>query len=256
MHGAHSADRRLPPELPGHRTCATRGRRVHGRRRCARRSRGAEPRGRAPPGDRPSRRPAPRPERIRGRCAAARSEWGVTVDRARLEPRRRRLRRPDRRERRPRVRAQGRADRRGCPRAGRLSRRVVELVFVSTVAIVEAVVAGLLITRSHQEGAGVVTGMAAIGAGLSFVVSGLIALHRRPENKTGLYLAAVGYLWLLGSLASANSSAVFTVGQWISGFAFVPFAALLLSFPTGRLDRPSRTIVRLTAIYVVVGPVI
>ena len=100
------------------------------------------------------------------------------------------------------------------------------------------------------------TGVIAIAAGFSFVVSGLIALHRRPENKTGLYLAAVGYLWLLGSLTAANSSAVFTVGQWIGGFAFVPFAALLLSFPTGRLDRPSRTIVRLTAVYVVVGPVI
>jgi PAS domain S-box-containing protein len=137
-----------------------------------------------------------------------------------------------------------------------LSRRAVELVFVSTVAIVEAVVAGLLIANSHQEGNGVVIGVVAIGAGLSFVVSGLIALHRRPENKTGLYLAAVGYLWLLGALTAANSSAVFTVGQWISGFAFVPFAALLLSFPTGRLDRASRTIVRLTALYVVVGPVV
>ena len=84
-----------------------------------------------------------------------------------------------------------------------MSRRAVELVFVSTVAIVEAVVAGLLVTRSHQDGAGVVTGMAAVGAGLSFVVSGLIALHRRPENKTGLYLAAVGYLWLLGSSRDA-----------------------------------------------------
>jgi PAS domain S-box-containing protein len=137
-----------------------------------------------------------------------------------------------------------------------LSRRAVELVFVATVAIVEAVVAGLLISKSHQEGNGVVVGVAAIVAGLSFVVSGLIALHRRPENKTGLYLAAVGYLWLLGALTAANSSAVFTVGQWISGFAFIPFAALLLSFPTGRLDRPSRTIVRLTALYVLVGPVV
>jgi PAS domain S-box-containing protein len=137
-----------------------------------------------------------------------------------------------------------------------LSRRAVELVFVTTVAIVEAVVAGLLIAKSHQESNGVVTGVIAISAGLSFVVSGLIALHRRPENKTGLYLAAVGYLWLLGSLTAANSSAVFTVGQWIGGLAFVPFAALLLSFPTGRLERSSRTIVRLTAVYVVFGPII
>jgi PAS domain S-box-containing protein len=137
-----------------------------------------------------------------------------------------------------------------------LSRRAVELVFVSTVAVVEAVVAASLIAKSHQESGGAATGVVAVLAGLSFVVSGLIALHRRPENKTGLYLAAVGYLWMLGALTAANSSAVFTVGQWISGFAFIPFAALLLSFPSGRLDRPSRTIVRLTALYVLVGPVI
>src|SRR5581483_12155678 len=81
------------------------------------------------------------------------------------------------------------------------------------------------------------------------------ALHRRPENRTGLYLACVGYLWLLGALTEANNSVVFTIGEWVSGFAFVPFAALLLAFPAGVLDRASRRIVQLTAWYVLLGPV-
>jgi PAS domain S-box-containing protein len=136
-----------------------------------------------------------------------------------------------------------------------VSRRAVEVVFVTTVAVVEAVVASLLVVSSNH-GSGDGGAAIAVAAGLFFVLSGLIALHRRPENKTGLYLAAVGFLWLLGALTAANSSAVFTVGQWVGGFAFVPFAALLLAFPTGLLDRPGRWIVRLTAIYVLVGPVV
>ena len=35
----------------------------------------------------------------------------------------------------------------------------------------------------------------AIAAGVAFVVSGLVAIVRRPDNRTGVYLAAVGYLW-------------------------------------------------------------
>ncbi len=49
-------------------------------------------------------------------------------------------------------------------------------------------------------------------AGISFIAAGLIALYRRPENRTGVYLAAVGYLWFLGALAEANNDGVYTLG--------------------------------------------
>jgi PAS domain S-box-containing protein len=136
-----------------------------------------------------------------------------------------------------------------------MSRRGAELTIVSAVAIVEAVVAALIIRSSHHEAHKVVAGSFAILAGLSFVASGLIALHRRPDNRTGLYLAAVGYLWFLGALAEANDPTVFTIGQAVGGLAFIPFAALILSFPTGRLDRASRTIVVITAGLVILEPV-
>ena len=49
-------------------------------------------------------------------------------------------------------------------------------------------------------------------AGISFIAAGLIALYRRPENRTGVYLAGVGYLWFLAALTEANNDVVFTLG--------------------------------------------
>ncbi len=95
----------------------------------------------------------------------------------------------------------------------------------------------------------------AITAGLSFVFTGLVALHRRPENRTGVYLAGVGFLWFLGALQDASGSVLFTIGQFVGSFVFVPFAALVLSYPTGRLDRAGRAVVWTTFWFVLVWPV-
>jgi PAS domain S-box-containing protein len=76
----------------------------------------------------------------------------------------------------------------------------------------------------------------AIPAGVVFVISGLVALLRRPENRTGLYLAAVGYIWLLGALVDSGDSWLFTLGLVVGGLVWVPFGALVLGYPTGRLE--------------------
>jgi PAS domain S-box-containing protein len=69
-----------------------------------------------------------------------------------------------------------------------------------------------------------------------FALAGLVALWRRPTNRTGLFLAATGYLWFLGALTESNSSWLFTIGWIFGGAAFVPFAALVLVHPTGRFE--------------------
>jgi PAS domain S-box-containing protein len=93
----------------------------------------------------------------------------------------------------------------------------------------------------------------AIPAGVVFVISGLVALLRRPENRTGLYLAAVGYIWLLGALADSGDSWLFTLGLLIAGLVWVPFGALVLSYPTGRLETRLERALPVTAGIVLTG---
>jgi PAS domain S-box-containing protein len=123
------------------------------------------------------------------------------------------------------------------------------------VALAEAAAAVMIVATSDHEPHKVATTALALTAGISFVASGLIALRRRPENRIGLYLAAVGYLWFLGALGDANNDTVWTLGVFLSNLAFVPFAALVLAFPSGRLaPRPDRLLVRATAAFVLIGP--
>jgi PAS domain S-box-containing protein len=135
-----------------------------------------------------------------------------------------------------------------------LSRRAVELTFVIAVLVAEVIAAVLLIHSSNHEPHKVVAGTLAVTAGVSFVFAGLIALRVRPENPTGLYLAAVGMLWFFGAVPEANSDVVYTIGAVLANSAFIPFAALMLSFPSGRLDRTGKRIVKATAWFVVLGP--
>ena len=102
--------------------------------------------------------------------------------------------------------------------------------------LVEASVATVLVaTSDHVSDKGWTIGLA-ITAGVAFVLSGLVATTRRPENRTGVYLAAVGYLWFLGAMTDSNHPWLFSIGFLVGGLAFVPFAALLLTHPTGRFD--------------------
>jgi PAS domain S-box-containing protein len=80
---------------------------------------------------------------------------------------------------------------------------------------------------------------AAIFAGVTFVVTGILATARRPENRTGPLMLAVGYLWSLGALTESSNGVTFTLGILLGQLAFAPLSQLLLSFPSGVLERRS-----------------
>ena len=115
------------------------------------------------------------------------------------------------------------------------------LLLAAAVGFAASVGATLLVLTSDHEDNKVATLALALTAGVSFIASGLIAAWRRPENRTGLLLAAVGYLWALGALTESNNDWLFTAGFALGGLAFGAFAHLLLAFPSGvlstRLDR-------------------
>jgi len=112
----------------------------------------------------------------------------------------------------------------------------VTLVFGIALLVVEASVATVLVATSDHVTDKGWTLVLAVAAGVAFVVSGLIAIAQRPENRTGFYLAAVGYVWFVGSLTDSDHPWLFAIGILVGGLAFVPFAALLLAHPTGRFD--------------------
>jgi PAS domain S-box-containing protein len=130
------------------------------------------------------------------------------------------------------------------------------LAVALAVLAVETAAAVELVLASEHEPHKTASIALAVTAGVSFVVSGLVALRRQPRNRTGLYLAAVGYLWFLGALPEANGNVVYTVGVLVSSLAFVPFAALVLAFPSGGLERLDRWIVKTTAWFVLIGPLL
>jgi signal transduction histidine kinase len=72
--------------------------------------------------------------------------------------------------------------------------------------------------------------------GLAFAGSGLYAWGRRPENRLGPLMTAVGCVYLLAQiLVQAHDPALFTAGIWISDAWAVVFVAFLLAFPDGRI---------------------
>jgi signal transduction histidine kinase len=82
-------------------------------------------------------------------------------------------------------------------------------------------------------------------AGWSFAACGLFLWARRPANRLGPLMTAVGLVWLLGrTLTLAPTPVVFTVGIWLTDLWAAGFALFLLSFPIGRLtSRTDRAIV-------------
>jgi PAS domain S-box-containing protein len=134
-----------------------------------------------------------------------------------------------------------------------VSRRVLALA-VAALGVEVAACIWAVETSNHEPHKTPTLGLA-LTAGVAFVVAGLIAIRRRPENRTGLYLAAVGYTWLLKGLTDANNHLVFSIASVVSNLTFVALVALVLAFPTGRLaKRPDQLVVKLAFVLVVLVP--
>ena len=73
--------------------------------------------------------------------------------------------------------------------------------------------------------------------GWSFIGAGLIARVRRPRNRTGLLLIAVGFSWFLtGGLMSSNYSVPWTFGVAVGALPAGFLVHLLLAYPSGLLQ--------------------
>ena len=80
--------------------------------------------------------------------------------------------------------------------------------------------------------------------GLAFQVVGVVAWRRRPGNRVGPLMFAVGVTWFFGTWAASGNPVVDLVGGAFQGYYDGLLAWLVLAYPSGRLtDRAARAVV-------------
>ncbi len=85
----------------------------------------------------------------------------------------------------------------------------------------------------------------------SFIGTGLYAWWRRPENRFGAFMTAVGFAWLVAALMETDVPLLFVVSQAIGPLYVVLLAHMVLGFPFGRLRSQAERLLTATA-YVLV----
>src|SRR3954467_7491261 len=70
---------------------------------------------------------------------------------------------------------------------------------------------------------------------ISYVVCGLVAWWRRPENRFGPLLIVAGFVNFLSTLSWSSQDGLYTLGQALDLVPPVLFLHVFLAFPDGRL---------------------
>jgi signal transduction histidine kinase len=136
-------------------------------------------------------------------------------------------------------------------RAGRDPVLVAAAVAVAAAASVGA--AYVLATSDHTADPGVTAALTVITAS-AFVLAGLVAWWRRPDNRIGPLMVLTGFLWFLSALPGSSVGVLFTVGYASASWAKAVFTQTVLAYPEGRLhSRLERVLVVALYIDVVVG---
>jgi signal transduction histidine kinase len=75
-----------------------------------------------------------------------------------------------------------------------------------------------------------------VAIGTAWIAAGLVAGWRRPGNRTGALLAAVGFLWFLPNITYWHSALSFTLVNFLGSLYLAVAAHAVLAFPSGRLS--------------------
>jgi signal transduction histidine kinase len=113
------------------------------------------------------------------------------------------------------------------------SRRSRVLVGAAGLALGVAMLAALVTGSERESG---VDAVAEVITGESFIAAGLVVSTRRPSNRSGGLIIAVGFAWLLRDLRYVETSLTFTLGMFVEGFQWLILAHVIATYPTGRVQ--------------------
>jgi signal transduction histidine kinase len=132
-------------------------------------------------------------------------------------------------------------------------RRALGLVAIEGI-VVGLVALAIILSSDHVESRGIQAGLG-LFVGWSWIGVGLFAWWRRPENRFGALMTAVGFAFFLEALTAADADWLFTIGVLISSVYVGVFIHMLLSYPDGRIASPrTRLVVYATYALCVIGP--
>jgi signal transduction histidine kinase len=115
-------------------------------------------------------------------------------------------------------------------------RRALGLVAIEGI-VVGLVALAIVLSSDHVSSPGA-TAALGLFIGWSFIGAGLFAWWRRPDNRFGVLMTAVGFAFFLGVLTAADSSLLFSFGVLFSSLYIAVFVHMLLAYPDGRIDSP------------------
>jgi len=132
-------------------------------------------------------------------------------------------------------------------------RRALGLVAIEGI-VVGLVALAIILSSDHFEERGV-NAVLSLFIGWSWIGVGLFAWWRRPDNRFGVLMTAVGFAFFLGALSAADATWLFTTGVLLSSVYLAVFVHMLLAYPDGRLgSQRLRRVVGAAYAVAVLGP--
>ena len=80
-----------------------------------------------------------------------------------------------------------------------------------------------------------------LAIGLTYLYGGLAIWGHEPANRTGALMTAVGLTWFIAPFAHSEIPVVNEIGLALEDTTTVLLLALVLAYPSGRLDLPGRS---------------
>jgi signal transduction histidine kinase len=112
----------------------------------------------------------------------------------------------------------------------------------------------VLLVLDSNEGRAPVVHAALVGwITLAYILSGIVAWLRVPDNRFGPLMVAAGFAPLLSTLSVAGTDVPSTLGEALRLLPLVVFLHLFLAYPSGRLERWFERIVVAAAYVTAIG---